>query len=223
LTTVSGTASCNGTPLTSGAVRVYQNGTQITATNVESDGSFTTSFISCDTAEVIVRVVNYATLEESDEITFAYSNNINTGDIEACSQALDNYFELIIDGNVQLGDSLSFGRDGTYTFMSGDGFTATENFGFSFSSNDAIPAPTQVGTYTITPNPNQDNLTIFSSEITNGRVFCTSTFDITISQVSTTTDPYTVGQIGPFVETIIDSSGTNIDHTIQINFSAPTF
>ncbi len=223
LTTVSGTASCNGTPLTSGAVRIYQGGSQVTATIVEPDGTFSTSFVSCDTAAVTVRVINYATLEESDDVTFAYANNINTGDIEACSQALNNYFELIVNGDVQLGDSLYFSRDGTYAFMSGDGFTPIDYFGFSFSSFNAIPDPTAIGTYSITPTPNQDDLTITSSAFPIGRVSCQSTFDFTISNVATMASPYTVGQIGPFVETVMDSSGVSTDYTIQINFSAPTF
>ena len=223
LTTVSGTASCNGTPLTSGAVRIYQGGRQITATIVEPDGTFSSSFVSCDTAAISVKVINYATLEESDEITYTYSNTINTGDIEACSQALDNYFEMIVDGDVQLGDSLFFRRDGFLAFMSGDGFTASEYFGFTFSSFNSIPDPTAVGTYTITPSPNQDDLTIISSAFPSGRISCQSTFDFTISTVATMASPYTVGQIGPFVETVMDSSGVSTDYTIQINFSAPTF
>jgi len=223
LTTVSGTASCNGTPLTSGAVRIYRGGTQVTATTVQADGSFSTSFISCDTADITVRVINYSTLEESDDVTFSYSNTIQTGDIEACSQALTNYFELIINGTTQLGDSIVLSRDGTYASMFGDGFTPSESFGFNFSSNDAIPNPTALGTYTITPGPNQDELMIYSSALANSRISCQTPFDFTVTRLPTATEPFTGGQIGPFVETVVDSSGATVDYTIQINFSALTF
>ena len=229
LTTVSGTASCNGIPLTSGAVRVYQNGSQITATTVEPDGTFTTNFVSCDTSSIMVRVINYATLEESDDEVFAYSNNILTGDIEACSQVLTNYFELIINGNTQLGDSLYFGRDGGFVFMNGDGFTPTEAFGFGMTVNDGIvPDPTATGTYTVSTGAggngnNRSSLSLYSSQFLFGNIDVTSDFDLTITTVATQQSPFTVGQIGPFTETVVDSMGVSTDYDIQINFSAPTF
>jgi hypothetical protein len=223
LSTVSGTASCNGVPLTSGAVRIYQSGRQITATIVQSDGSFNTNFLSCDTANITVRVINYATLEESDDVVFAFSNNIATGDIEACSVALTSFFELIVNnGTPQLGDSILFGRDNGFAFMNGDGFTATESFGFNlFVDEGIIPVPAVVGTYTILGN-SQSGLSVSSNNLPAGTIRVSSDFDLSITSVATQQSPFTVGQIGPFVETITDSMGVVSDYTIQINFSAPT-
>lgn len=225
LTTVSGTASCNGVPLTSGAVRVYQGGSLVSTTTVETDGSFTTDYISCNSSDITIRVINYATLEESEDEVFAYNNIIAAGDIAACAQTLDNYFELIINGGTpQVGDSLFFGRNGIFTFLYAQGFDNNGSFGFNFGLNDVLQDPVQVGTYTITTGQVQNSLSVYSNNITQvgNRLQIQSTVDLIISSVPTQLNPYLVGQIGPFVETVTDSSGVDTDYTIQINFSAPT-
>ncbi|MFK8055104.1 MAG: hypothetical protein AB8F78_03190 [Saprospiraceae bacterium] len=223
LTTVSGTANCNGTPLTSGAVRIFQNGSHITTTTVQPNGSFTTDFLSCDTSEITVSVVNYATLEEGTE-TFAYSNNIATGDIGACVQTLSNYFELIVDGVTETGfDSIYYNNDGSYTFTSGFVYSGGQTSGFSLTTED-LPSPPALGTYTVSPEPNgQRGLYVYSGQVSTGFLSIQSDYDVAISELPTTASPFVRGQIGPFTETATDSFGVTVTHNIQINFSAPYF
>ncbi|MFK8055098.1 MAG: hypothetical protein AB8F78_03160 [Saprospiraceae bacterium] len=223
LTNVSGSANCNGVPLTSGAVRISQNGRIVAVTNVQPDGSFTTDFVSCDTSEITVRVVNYATLELGEE-TFAYSTNIVTGDIGACTQVLTNFFNLKFDNFTYIGDSCSFYADvGEHSlegsYIGADNRFATFNF---FLFDPTLPQPLVPGSYTTpTTQGNQDaslNMLGFP-DVPNG-FYSMSGLPFTITAVATTGSPYTTGVIGPGTVTMTDSSGTTIDHTIEIQFSA---
>jgi len=216
---ISGTASCNGIPLNSGAVRIYQNGRLMKATVVEPDGTWATTLLTCDTSEMTVQVVNYNTLETSDDILFAFNNVIVTGDIEACSQAITNYFELIIDGNSELGDSSITSVDAPFTIISGSSNNGNGFFGFDLITEE-LPIPLTVGTHTVVPSPNQEGLYIRSTNLTFGGLRPQNSYDVTITQLPTATAHYTVGESGPLTETEVDSYGTSVTHNIQINFSS---
>jgi len=232
LTTVSGTASCNGVPLTSGAVRVLQNGSLVATTTIEPDGSFSTDYVSCDTSEVTVRVVNYATLEVG-EATFTYSNAINTGDIGACTIALTNFFELTFDGMTFVGDSCNFYADGGELGLYGSYIGSNNVFGnLGFSLFDpSLPMPIVVGTYTAPPSATNPNGTTRGASLNlNGFPgvpdfnYDVSSFPYEITAVGNQTSPYTTGTIGPGTVQLLDSAGTVIStHTLEIDFSAYNF
>lgn len=224
LANVSGTVICNGDILTSGAVRIAQNGRTIAITAVKPDGSFSTDYISCDTSIITVNATNYTTREKSNDLIFPYTNNIATGDIEACSQVIESYFELIIDGNSQLGDTAYLIRTGSSFTIRGDGFSSSDDFEFSyFKYFDDFPDPLVVGTTSLSLSPTFASLYVESENLPYTFAIWYTSVDLTISSVATPTDPYVVGQIGPFVETIEDPrTGAETDYTIQVNFSAYT-
>lgn len=224
LTTVSGTASCNGVPLTSGAVRVYQGGSLVSTTTVETDGSFTTDYISCNSSDITVRVINYATLEEGEE-TFAFSNNILTGDISACTAMLTNYYTLKVDTFVFSGDSCTFNYDnGAINFeayyLNPNRNSGSLNF-FVFDPN--LPQPLVPGTYTTPIGTQEASLIMLGFPGVAGGFFEMNGFPYTITEVGTPNSPYTTGTMGPGIVTVSDSLGTQINYTVEIEFSAYGF
>ncbi|MFK8055100.1 MAG: hypothetical protein AB8F78_03170 [Saprospiraceae bacterium] len=221
LTTVSGTANCNGNPLTSGAVRIYQNGEILTTTTVDATGSFMTNFISCDPTDITVRVINYATLEEG-EVTFGYSSSITTGDIAACNSVLTEYIEITVNGTTSYGDDINHFGGLDFFYMNGN---TDASYGRSYIdfSTGATSFPSAEGVFRVELEaPRQSLILVVSPLITTGALFSRSPFDLTITSSATPTNPYTVGQMGPFTETVTDSTGTDVDYIIQINFSAFT-
>ena len=225
LTTVSGTASCNGDPLTSGAVRIMQNGGQLTTTSVESDGSFTASFISCDTTELTVQVINYATAETSDNLSFAFNTNINTGDIESCSRILGSYFILTFDGERVVGDSAIMNVRNEYYNMLGSLASSTPNgrAELTFFIEDefgTFPDVATVGQYTL---PVSSGVNLVNIPNIPQYQYSLEGVAFEIISESSSGNPYVTGSIGPAVVTRLDSLGVTTDHSLEITFSALSF
>ena len=225
---LSGSASCNGAPVTRGAVRLFQNGGQLDVAPIDPSGAFSLTTVSCDSSELTVVVVDYNALAESDPIVFPFGNDLQTGDVEACQQALTSYFQLTVNGNTFVGDSVTFSQVGDFYIFDGDGVDMNEGFHFSGALN-TLPVPLTLGSFTVDTrraNNNRNSLGVSGTPFNSSAwIFIrNSTVPVEVTAVPNGTNEYVEVTLGPVQETVLDSA-TNLTTTydIEIQFSTRPF
>lgn len=98
ITQVSGTLiDCDGNPVTNGIVMAQFNNQQVIS--YVEDGIFDFSLLTCDpSSDITLKGVDLSNQKESDEITVAFSPNIDLGTIDVCDAITGEFFNLDIEG-----------------------------------------------------------------------------------------------------------------------------
>ncbi len=221
-TTVTGRAVCNGAPVTSGAVRIFQNGSQVGGSSLDADGTFDVSLVLCDSSEITIKTFDYSTFSHSNDLTASIAAVVDLGDVESCQQGGADFFELIIDGVAHYGSFSDFDPSPPeiYAFAVADSSFAE----FTISLFDSTKtAPFTPGLYTHTgfgnqPSPGLD----LSFRINGSRAYASIyDFDLRITQVATQPGEFTIGSIRPMSGVYETINAVQVPFNFELNFSAP--
>ena len=208
-----GSAACDGVPVLHGAAQLFAGGEPVASAPIDS-GTVRLSALLCDTSGGLTVVVrDYGSLAESEPLSVAYAPSVSIGVVDACVQALTEYFSITIDGDETVYPIC------TARYFGGEGWGVEANAGqpsqreyatvqLSDLSRSAAP-----GTYTLSFN----DYIGFSSPTSGFSNVNLTGETATLTRNDETTGGIFAGRIEPF-QVPLDSAGQLV--TVTAEFSA---
>ena len=131
--------NCELLPIYPGFIEVTHSNGQIALFPTAEDGSFLTSYINCGQSDISVRGVDLITPSVGQDTSYSLTEGSNDlGDIFSCSQQLDEYFIISVNGEQQIFTNVTANRFVNKLFI----FASNTQFDLVFElEEDDISAP----------------------------------------------------------------------------------